>query len=115
VVHHLPVHLSVIDERGILRYWHGALFDGCDPEFIGRHVHDCHGPSSLPTIDRMIEAFAAGTRDEATFWRREEGALILFRYIALRDPDGAYRGMLETMEDITGIIGLEGERRKLDW
>jgi DUF438 domain-containing protein len=115
VLRHLPVHVSVIDEGGVLLYWHGALFDGCDPASIGRHINACHAPSSRPTIDRMIAAFAAGTRDEATFWRREDGALILYRYIALRDAGGTYRGMLETMEDISGIVGLQGERRELDW
>jgi hypothetical protein len=49
------------------------------------------------------------------FWRREEGRLYLYRYIAVRDDEGTYRGLLETAEDITDIVGLEGERLELDW
>jgi DUF438 domain-containing protein len=39
---------------------------------------------------------------------------IHIRYFAIRDGDGAYQGTLETVQDITHIRALEGERRLLD-
>jgi DUF438 domain-containing protein len=33
----------------------------------------------------------------------------------VRDAEGAYRGVLETVQNVTGIRALEGQRRLLDW
>jgi len=78
-------------------------------------ISSTNAPSSRPTIDRMVEEFRAGSKDAATFWKLDEGRLLLFRYIAVRDDAGAYRGILETLEDITEITSLEGEKKTLDW
>lgn len=116
VLRHVPVDVSFADEHGTLLYWHGGIFADCDASFIGRHMNDCHAPKSRRTIDRMEAAFRDGSRDEAVFWHPEDdGRLYLYRYAAVRDGDGAYRGMLETVQDITDIVGLEGERVELDW
>jgi DUF438 domain-containing protein len=37
------------------------------------------------------------------------------RYAPLRDAAGAYLGMMETMQDISDIVGLEGAQLTLDW
>ena len=115
ILRHLPVQTSFADAEGTLLWWHGEIFDDCEEQWIGRHVNDCHAPSSRPTIDRMVEEFRAGTKDAATFWKLDEGRLVLYRYIAVRDGGGAYRGILETLEDVTDIQGLEGEKKTLDW
>ncbi len=116
VLRHVPVDVSFADEQGSLLYWHGGVFADCDASFIGRHMNDCHAPKSRATIDRMEAAFRDGSRDEAVFWHREDdGRLYLFRYTAVRDREGVYRGLLETVQDITGIVGLEGERLELVW
>ena len=115
VIRHLPLQISVIDEDGILVFWHGDLFADCDPRFIGAHVDACHAERSRDMIARMEEAFRAGSQDEAVFRRLEDGRLILVRYCALRDGEGAYRGMMETLQDITDLRGLEDEKLDLDW
>jgi len=115
ILRHLPVQTSFADENGTLLWWHGNIFADCEARWIGRHVNDCHAPSSRPMIDHMVEDFRAGTKDAATFWKHEGGRLILYRYIAVRDEEGAYCGILETLEDITDIKGLEGEKKTLDW
>lgn len=114
LVRHLPLNTSLADENGRLVFWHGEIFADCLDTWIGRHVNDCHAPSSRPTIDRMDAGFRAGVEDGATFWKREDGRLLLYRYIAVRDAEGVYRGMLETVEDITDIQALEGEKLTLD-
>ncbi|HJW74284.1 MAG TPA: PAS domain-containing protein [Thermoleophilia bacterium] len=115
VVWHLPIQTSFADAEGTLLWWHGEIFADCEDRWIGRHVNECHAPSSRPTIDRMIEEFRAGTKDAATFWMLEDDRLVLYRYIAVRDGDGVYRGILETLEDITDVQRLEGEKKALDW
>lgn len=44
-----------------------------------------------------------------------QGKFILIKYVAVRDRDGAYRGCLEVIQDVTAIRKLEGQKRLLDW
>ena len=115
VIRHLPLQVSVMDEHDTMVYWHGDLFADCELRHVGVHVNDSHNAHSQETIARMEAAFRDGSRDEAIFRRLEEGRLILVRYVPLRDAGGAYRGMMETMQDITDIVGLEGAKLTLDW
>ena len=115
VIRHLPLQVSVVDEHGSLVYWHGDLFEDCELRHVGVHVNESHNARSQETIARMEAAFRDGSRDEAVFRRLEEGRLILVRYAPLRDAGGTYRGMMETMQDITDIVGLQGAKLTLDW
>jgi uncharacterized protein len=130
VIRNLPLNVTVCDEEGRIVYWHGDLgrllqiagiqapftpgaegvLEDCDPRFIGRHYSDCHPQSALPIIQHIENAFRDGRRQEAVYRRLEAGRLILVRYLPLRDDRGAYRGMMETMEDITDIREMEGEK-----
>lgn len=109
VIRHLPLQVSFINEDGILLYWHGELYKGCAERYMGRHVNDCHSQKSQATIARLERAFRDGTQREAVFRRTEEGRLILTRYCALRDGEGVYRGMLETLEDVTDICATRAK------
>jgi DUF438 domain-containing protein len=42
-----------------------------------------------------------------------KGMFIHINYFAVRDEAGEYLGTLETVQDVTHIRGLEGERRLL--
>lgn len=114
VLGHLPLNVSYAAADGTLLFWQGPLFADCDPAFIGRHLDECHGPHSRALIARLQEEFRAGQRDEALFWGEDEGRLIVSRYAAVRDAHGAYRGILETMQDITDLRTIEGERHELE-
>jgi DUF438 domain-containing protein len=65
-------------------------------------------------VQKILDAFRAGTRDEAEFWIEMGGKFVHIRYFAMRDQSGAYRGTLEVTQDVSGIRALEGERRLLD-
>lgn len=108
VLGHLPVDVSLMDERHVVVYWRGPTFEDCEDEFIGRHVDDCHNAESREAIARMIESFTAGTRDEEVFWYVEDGHQKVTRYTALRDADGTYRGMMETIIDATALEQYRG-------
>jgi uncharacterized protein len=115
VIRHLPLQVSVMDETSTLVYWHGDLFEDCELRHCGVHVDESHNAHSRATIARMEAAFRDGSRDEAVFRRLEGDRLVLVRYVPLRDAAGTYRGMMETMQDITDVVGLEGEKLQLDW
>ena len=44
-----------------------------------------------------------------------QGKFLHIRYFAVRDDAGVYRGVVETVQDVTAIRALEGQRRLLDW
>jgi uncharacterized protein len=130
VIRHIPLNVTVCDEEGKIVYWHGDLgrllqasgvdvafmpgvdgvLEDCDPRYIGRHYSECHPESARVVIAHIEKAFREGTRQEAVYRRLEAGRLILVRYCPLRDAEGTYRGMMETMEDITDVREMEGEK-----
>ncbi|MDO5715729.1 MAG: DUF438 domain-containing protein [Tissierellia bacterium] len=77
---------------------------------IGRKVEDCHPPKSLDAVERLIEAFKSGEKDEEYFWLQRGGKFILIRYYAVRDEADNYMGVLEVTEEISELRKLEGEK-----
>jgi len=117
VLNHLPVELSFIDENDEVRFYSGGdtrIFPR-SPQVIGRKVQNCHPPKSVHVVNRILEAFKAGTKDSAEFWIELQGMFLHIRYFAVRDGQQRYRGTLEVTQDVTAIRKLEGQRRLLDW
>jgi len=113
----LPVDLSFVDENDTVAYY-SATKDRIfarTPAVIGRKVQNCHPAQSVSTVEAILKAFKAGTKNSAEFWIELDGKFILIRYFALRDGKGAYKGCLEVSQDATGIRSLKGQQRLLDW
>jgi len=112
----LPIDVSLVDEHDEVRFYsEGERVFPRSPGVIGRKVQNCHPPASVHKVQQIIDAFRAGEQDVAEFWITLDGRFLHIRYFALRDARGAYRGVLETVQDATGIRALEGQRRLLDW
>jgi uncharacterized protein len=117
VLTHLPVDISVIDAGDAVRFYSEGperIFPR-SPAVIGRLVQNCHPPTSVHVVNRILAAFKDGSRDAAEFWIRRRGRIIHIRYFAIRDKARVYRGCLEVSQDVTEIQRLEGEKRLLDW
>ncbi|MHB8961718.1 MAG: PAS domain-containing protein [Saccharofermentanales bacterium] len=113
----LPVDISFVDENNILQYFNNPkerIFPR-SPASIGRNVRNCHPPKSYDSVERIIEAFRRGEKDDTSFWISLKGRLVLIQYFALRDAQGQYKGVLEASQDITDIRSLEGEKRLVDF
>lgn len=114
---HLPVELSFVDENDEVRYYSGVpdkLFPR-SPGVIGRKVQNCHPPKSLHLVNQILSEMKAGTRDTAEFWMDDfRGMFVHIRYDAVRDSSGAYRGCLESVQEIKHLRALEGSKRLLD-
>lgn len=112
----LPVDMTFVDRDDTVRYFS----DNPQRVFvrtksvIGRKVQHCHPPQSVETVEKILNAFRAGTRDHAEFWIRFRGRLLHIRYFAVRDAARQYLGTLEVTQDITAIQQLAGEKRLLD-
>jgi DUF438 domain-containing protein len=112
----LPIDFQFVDEHDRVRFYsEGERTFPRSPGVIGRKVQNCHPPASVQKVQQIIDAFRAGEKDVAEFWIELQGKFLHIRYFALRDPTGAYRGVLETVQDVTAIRALEGQRRLLDW
>ncbi|MGC8878627.1 MAG: DUF438 domain-containing protein [Anaerolineae bacterium] len=119
---HLPVDVTFVDEHDVVRFYSGTrerIFVR-DPAIIGRKVQQCHPPTSVHRVQRILDDFRNNRRDVAEFWIQmggpveQGGRFIHIRYFAVRDVQGAYRGTLEVTQDITAIRTLQGEKRLLD-
>jgi DUF438 domain-containing protein len=117
ILRHLPIDISFVDEHDVVRYYSDTkerIFPR-SPAAIGRTVQNCHPPQSVATVNRILDAFRAGTQDVAEFWIHLAGRFVHIRYFAVRDRDGRYRGCLEVTQDIAPLRALDGERRLLDF
>lgn len=110
----LPVELSFVDAEDRVQYFshenHAKIF-GRTRGAIGRLVQQCHPPKSVHMVNAILAAFRAGERSVAEFWLNMGGRMIHVRYFAVRSAEGRYMGCLETVQDITEIQKLTGERR----
>jgi len=112
----LPVDVTFVDENDEVRYFSQGkerIFTRT-AAIIGRKVQNCHPPQSVHVVQKILEDFKAGVRDVAEFWIQVQGAFVHIRYFALRDENGAYKGVIEVSQNVAGIRALEGEKRLLD-
>jgi len=63
----------------------------------------------------IIDAFRKGEQDEIDFWLEMRGKFIYIYYVAVRDENGVFKGVLEMMQDVTRIRNLTGERKLVTW
>lgn len=117
ILNALPVDATFVDAEDRVRYFtHGAerVF-ARSRAVLGRKVQYCHPPSSVGTIERILDGFRSGRRDRAAFWIDRRGRFVHIEYVALRDAAGAYLGCLEVTQDLTAKRALTGEQRLLAW
>jgi DUF438 domain-containing protein len=112
----LPIDFQYVDEHDRVRFYsEGHRIFPRSPGVIGRKVQNCHPPQSVHKVQQIIDAFRAGEKGTAEFWIEIQGKFLHIRYFAVRDAGGDYRGVVETVQDVTEIRALEGQRRLLDW
>jgi len=113
----LPIELSFVDADDTVRYFshenHPKIFPRTRGA-IGMKVQKCHPQKSVHLVNQILADFKAGKRDVAEFWINIQGKEIHIRYWPVLGTRGEYLGCLETVQDITSIKALTGERRLLD-
>ena len=117
VYKHMPVDFSYVDENEIVRFYTDTdhrVFPR-SKNVIGRDVKNCHPRTSVHLVEEIIEKFRRGEQNEVDFWINKPGLLIYIYYVAVRDEEGRFRGVLEMMQDCTRIRSLEGSRTLLSW
>lgn len=113
----LPIELSFVDADDCVRYFSHENQAKIFPRtrgVIGMKVHNCHPPKSVHMVEQILADFKAGRRQSADFWIDMADRKLHIRYFAVHGPQGDYLGCLETVQDITAIQQLSGQKRLLD-
>lgn len=109
----LPFDITFVDKNDEVKYF----TEGKERTFprtraiIGRNVSNCHPPASVHIVEKIVEDFKSGEKEQEDFWIRMKDKFILIRYYAVRDERGEYLGVLEVTQDIAPIQQLTGEKR----
>jgi hypothetical protein len=117
ILNALPVDATFVDAEDRVRYFtrgRERVF-ARSRAILGRKVQYCHPPSSVDTVDRILDGFRSGKQDRAAFWIEMRGRFVHIEYVALRDAAGGYLGCLEVTQDLTEKRALKGEQRLLSW
>lgn len=117
VLNALPVDLTFVDKDDKVKFFsHGAkrIFER-NKAILGREVQNCHPPSSVHIVNKILEDFRTGKQDSAKFWINFQGMYVHIAYYAVRNEKGEYLGTLEVTQDIREFKNIEGERRLLTY
>ena len=106
---HLPIGLSfsVADEEDVVRFWAGEGFSSCNPKLIGRTLYGCHPKRAHAAIESLLDDLKSGKQNEVDTIEHGENGAERIIYTALRDGDGVYRGVLETVVPIDDVDSAE--------
>lgn len=114
----LPFEISFVSADDTVRFFSDKpaeekLFMRSKPS-IGKDLHVCHPKKYVPLMEQVIADFKSGVQSHARFWRQDhQGKFISINYYALRNAEGVYIGSLETVQDITDLRKLEGDRNEV--
>lgn len=113
----LPLELTFVDKNDRVKYFTGnpnPLFPRTR-SVLGRKVFNCHPPRALPYVKKIFADFHAGKETKVTRWfNLHDSVFVYIQYLALHDEAGNYLGCLETVQDITDLRKLTGERRRVE-
>ena len=110
---HLNMEITFIDENEILKFYSDNIHKVSVrvPSLLGRKIEDCHPSKLIEFVKEVIRAFKANEESEAEFWGEKNGKFIYTIYIALRDENDNYKGIIQCKQDITKLRALEGSNK----
>ncbi|MDF9867797.1 DUF438 domain-containing protein [Bacilli bacterium PM5-3] len=115
ILNTLPIDITLVDKDDRFAYFS----NGSERIFhrtiaaLGRDVSNCHPAQSVHIVDKIINDFKAGIKDEEEFYLKLKDMYIYIRYFALRNENKEYLGTLEVSQNIANIQKITGEKRIL--
>ncbi len=114
----LPIDITFVDKEDKVRFFSHSpkrVFER-NRSIIGRDVRMCHPPGSVHIVEQILSDFKSGKQSKASFWLSNfMGRFILIEYMAVRNSEGDYLGVVEVTQDITHLRKLEGDQRLLSY
>lgn len=104
----LPFEITYTDEKDLVQYWYkheGRIFKR-PLKALGKDVRDCHSTKSIHIVDELLADFKAGKKDCLEYNVNVAEKLVNVKYTAVRDNNGKFLGVLETLQDITNIMDV---------
>ena len=117
ILNSIPFDMTFVDKDNKVRYFtqgRERIF-ARSRAILGRDVRQCHPPSSVHVIEKILDDFKSGKEDHTAFWITLNDKFILIEYFALRNENGDYLGTLEVSQDLTEKRKLDGEQRLLQY
>jgi DUF438 domain-containing protein len=117
ILNTIPFDMTFVDKDDRVKYFtqgRERIF-ARSRAILGRNVRQCHPPSSVHVIEKILDDFKSGKEDHTAFWITLEDRFIHIEYFALRAEDGDYLGTLEVSQDLTEKRKLDGEQRLLQY
>ena len=117
ILNTIPFDMTFVDKDDRVKYFtqgRERIF-ARSRAILGRNVRQCHPPSSVHVVEKILDDFKSGKKDQSTFWITLKDRFIHIEYFALRSEDGDYLGTLEVSQDLTEKRKLEGEQRLLQY
>ena len=116
IYRHLPIDITFVDKNGVVKFFSmpkERIFPRTRT-IIGRKVENCHPPASADVVEKIVEDFKNGKKDNEDFWIKMGDKFVYIRYFAVRDREGNFSGVLEVTQDIKPIQAITGEKRITD-
>ena len=100
------IELTYVDENDVIRYYTDIpnLIFSRNPKLIGTSVVNCHSEGKREIVHQLLDDFRHGRKDIQEQVEVHDNRKILVKYIAIRDGKNRYRGVLETVQDITKYV-----------
>ncbi len=105
ILNTIPIDLTYVGKDDALKFYNrstGSVFPR-SPETLGRTVQKCHAEESMPQVEKILDDFKSGRKDDAESWTSRGDRTIHIQYLAVRDRDGKYLGTLEVAQDTTDL------------
>lgn len=118
ILNKLPLEITFVDKDHIVKYYDNGPEEKLlarTPSAIGRDMLNCHPPRVHETVKQLVHDLEIGVKDSQQAWyKREDGVFVFIDYIAIRDEEGSFLGILETVQDISKFTKLDSDNRRVN-
>lgn len=100
----MEIEITFVDENDINAYYNdheGKKIFKRPVSSLGRDLYSCHPPQVEPIVRGLVRDFKEGKKDSFKLVRNIKGIDYGISYYAVRDKDGKYKGVLETVQDLS--------------
>lgn len=110
----MPFDIAFVDKDNIIRYFGGSCgFYPHSQNDLGMNLFSIHMPKSVSKVKQIVDDLRSGKKDKHEFWFEIKGRFVYIQYIAVRDKNRQYLGVLEVLQDATYVRSLKGQKKDL--
>lgn len=101
ILNTIPLEITFVDDKNINRYFNEGpkVFKRANMA-IDRDVFSCHPPKIEQMVRGVIEELRSGERESVDIWMEKQGKPFLVRYMAIRNREKEYLGVMEVVQDM---------------